>query len=146
MTNSAPPIITHCAPVRIVNAVEPSIAFWRDRFGFTVENEVPGADGALVFASVTNGTVELMYQTRASVLESTAAEHRATREQELRGDSTALFFHVADLDAVERVLGGAPVEKARHETFYGTTEIYVREPGGMVVGFSARVPTAEATP
>jgi uncharacterized glyoxalase superfamily protein PhnB len=139
------PMITRCAPVRIVAAVEPSVAFWRDRFGFSVENEVPGADGALIFASVTNGAVELMYQTRASVLADTPMEHRAKREQELSGDSTALFFHVADLDAVERAIAGAPVEKARHDTFYGTTEIYVREPGGMVVGFSAPARTGEAT-
>ena len=26
--------------------------------------------------------------------------------------------------------------KPRHETFYGSTEIYVREPGGNTVGFS----------
>jgi len=32
-------------------------------------------------------------------------------------------------------LAGAPVVKARHKTFYGSTEIYVREPGGHVVGF-----------
>lgn len=134
------PNITHCAPVRIVDAVEPSIAFWRDRLGFRVENEVPGPDGALIFASVTNGTVELMYQTRASVLADTPIERRDARTHELAGDSTALFFHVDDIDATERALTNVPVEKARHTTFYGTTEIYVREPGGMVVGFSARNP------
>jgi len=28
------------------------------------------------------------------------------------------------------------VVKARHQTFYGSTELYVREPGGNVVGFA----------
>jgi len=27
--------------------------------------------------------------------------------------------------------------KPRHQTFYGSTEFYVREPGGNVVGFAA---------
>jgi catechol 2,3-dioxygenase-like lactoylglutathione lyase family enzyme len=134
------PHLSHCAPVRIVDAVEPSIAFWRDRFGLRVENEVPGPDGTLVFASVTNGSVELMYQTRASVLADTLLERRDARGQELAGDATVLFFHVDDIDAAEHALAGLPVEKPRHDTFYGTTEIYVREPGGMVVGFSARRP------
>lgn len=45
-----------------------------------------------------------------------------------------------DLDAVKRALAGVPVVKARHETFYGTAELYVREPGGTTVGFSMRLP------
>lgn len=137
------PTITHCAPVRIVDVVEPSVAFWRDQFGFVVESEVPGPDGSLIFASVTNGTVELMYQTRASVLSDTPPEHRDAKSRALSGDATALFFHVSDLDVVERAVRDAPVEKARHDTFYGTTEIYVREPGGMVVGFSAPTRASE---
>lgn len=132
------PLLSQLTPVRIVTAVEPSIAFWRDRFGFTVENEVTGPDGALIFASVTNGTVELMYQTTASVLADTAESDRESRARELAGDATALFIHVDDIDGIERALSGVPVVKPRHTTFYGTTEIYVREPAGMVVGFSAR--------
>ena len=134
--------ITSCTPVRIVDSVEPSIAFWRDRFGFTVENQVPDDNGALIFASVTNGTVEVMYQTRASVLADTEESQRDAKARQLDGDSTVLFLHVNDFDAVERALNGAPVEKARHVTFYGSTEIYVREPGGMVVGFAVMGATA----
>ncbi len=43
---------------------------------------------------------------------------------------------VGDLDATEAALAGAPVVKARHTTFYGSEEIYVREPGGNTVGFA----------
>src|ERR1041385_3677920 len=55
-------------PVLLVDAVEPGIAFWVDRFGFVVENQVPGPDGKLVFASVKSSGIELMYQTKASVI------------------------------------------------------------------------------
>lgn len=49
------------------------------------------------------------------------------------------------LDAVERAVAGAPpVVKPRHKTFYGSTELYVREPGGHVVGFAQM--TQEAKP
>jgi hypothetical protein len=36
-------------------------------------------------------------------------------------------------------LAGVPVVKPRHETFYGTAELCVREPGGTTVGFSMRL-------
>jgi len=122
--------LTHMAPVLIVDRVEPCVKFWVDRFGFEVENEVPSPDG-LVFASVKKGGIELMYQTRASVV----ADAPGTAK-ELDGHSIALFFTVDDLSAVERAIAGAPIVKPRHETFYGSTEIYVREPGGNTVGFS----------
>jgi uncharacterized glyoxalase superfamily protein PhnB len=123
------------APVLIVDAVEPGIAFWADGLGFTTENEVPGPDGKLVFASVKKDGVEIMYQIRASVV-----ADKTSMATELNGHSVALFITVpsiADLDAIEARIKGAPVVKPRHETFYGATEFYVKEPGGNVVGFAA---------
>jgi len=134
-------------PVLAVDAVEPCVAFWVDCLGFQQTMSVPGDDGRLVFASIEKDGIELMYQTRASVLADEAPESRATRAQDLEGHATTLFIEVEDLDAVERAVTHAPVVKARHETFYGTAEVYVREPGGTVVGFSMRVPaSADATP
>jgi len=125
------PQLKHLAPVLIVEHVEPCLRFWVDRFGFAVENEVPGPDGRLIFASVVKDAVEVMYQTRASVVaESPGAA------KELDGHSIALFLTVADIDAVERAIDGAPIVRPRHQTFYGSTEIYVKEPGGNTVGFA----------
>ena len=118
-------------PVLIVNAVEPCIKFWVDRLGFAVTNQVPGPDGKLIFASVQLGAVEIMYQTRASVM-----DERPGAAKDLVGHSVALFITVDDLDPVEKSLAGAPVVKPRHKTFYGSTEMYVREPGGNTVGFA----------
>lgn len=118
-------------PVIIADAVEPGIAFWTDRLGFTVSNQVPGPDGKLIFASVEKDGIEVMYQTRAS-----AVADQPGMARELNGHSIALFITVTDLDKVEKAVAGAPVVKARHETFYGSTEIYVREPAGNTVGFA----------
>ena len=123
--------LKHLTPVLIVERVEPCTAFWTERFGFARANEVPGPDGALVFASVEKDGVEIMYQTIASVVADTPAT--AT---DLDGHSIVLFITVEDFDGVERALAGAPVVKARHQTFYGSTEMYVREPGGHTVGFA----------
>ena len=118
-------------PVLIVDAVEPCIKFWTDRLGFQVTNQVPDADGKLIFASVQRGPIEVMYQTRASVI-----SEQPGSAGDLTGHSVALFITVDDLDKVEKSLAGAPIVKPRHQTFYGSTEMYVREPGGNTVGFA----------
>ena len=125
------PALSRLAPVLVVDAVEPCIQFWVERFGLAPESEVPGADGALAFAIVKKGDVEIMYQTRASVI-----AERPQEARDLVGHSTALFITTEDLDAVERALAGVPVVQPRHKTFYGSEELYVREPGGNTVGFA----------
>ena len=123
------------APVLIVEAVEPSLKFWTEQLGFAKDNEVPGPDGKLIFASVKKDGVEIMYQTRASVIADDPAA-----AADLNGRSVSLFITVptiADLDEIARESKSAPVVKKRHDTFYGTTEFYIREPGGNVVGFAA---------
>jgi len=122
-------------PVLIVEAVEPCAQFWIDKLGFTKPTEVPGDDGKLVFVILQKDGVEIMYQTRASVIAETPDQ-----AGDLQGHSIALFITVpsmGDLDEVERAVRGAPVVKNRHKTFYGSTEFYIREPGGNVVGFAA---------
>jgi uncharacterized glyoxalase superfamily protein PhnB len=131
MTNNPTLQLNHLTPVLVVERVEPSVAFWVERLGFTAENQVPGPDGTIVFASVKRGDVEVMYQTRASV----AADMPAAGA-EVPGTSAVLFVTVENLDTVERAVAGVPVVKPRHHTFYGSTELYVREPGGHMVGFA----------
>jgi uncharacterized glyoxalase superfamily protein PhnB len=131
----ATPTLKSLTPVLIVDRVEPCLDFWVDRLGFVVVNEVPGNDESLVFAILQKDGIEIMYQTKASV----AAENPAQKD-ELTGHSTGLFITVpsiAALDANEHAMAGAPLVKSRHQTFYGSTEFYVREPGGNVVGFAA---------
>jgi uncharacterized glyoxalase superfamily protein PhnB len=125
------PALKQLTPVLIVEAVEPCLKFWVDRLGFAITNQVPGPDGKLIFASVQLGPVEIMYQTRASVV-----DEQPGTAKDLMGHSVALFITVENLDTVARSLDGAPVVKPRHKTFYGSTEMYVREPGGNTVGFA----------
>jgi uncharacterized glyoxalase superfamily protein PhnB len=123
--------LQHLTPVLVVEEVEPCLRFWTERLGFTAENQVPGDNGRLVFASAKAGDVEIMYQSRASVL-----AERPDAADELVGHSTVLFITVDDLVRIEKALAGAPVVKPRHDTFYGSTEMYVKEPGGNLVGFA----------
>ena len=118
-------------PVMVVERVEPCIEFWVERLGFTVRNSVPAEDGSLIFASADRDGIEVMYQTRASVVADAPALAR-----ELTGHSVTLFITVDNIEEAERAMAGAPVLKPRHDTFYGSTELYVREPGGNAVGFA----------
>lgn len=129
--SSAARHLKHLTPVLVVDRVEPSLRFWVERFGFAPEIQVPGPDGSLLFASASGNGIEVMFQTRDSVV----AEQPETAA-ELGGHSVVLFVEVDDIDAVEQAVAGAPVVKPRHTTFYGSTELYVREPGGNTVGFA----------
>lgn len=117
-------------PVLVVDRVEACAEFWTGRLGFARTAEVPHG-GELGFVILERGGVELMYQSRASVADDlpplAADEYR-----------TVLFIEVDDLDAVERAMQGVEVVQTRRTTFYGTTEIGIREPGGNVVIFAQR--------
>jgi uncharacterized glyoxalase superfamily protein PhnB len=123
-------MLKQLTPVLVVDEIEPCLGFWTG-LGLAQVHQVPGPNGKLMFASLQKDHVEVMYQTRASVIE----DHPAMAP-ELNGRSIVLFLTVEDLDAVERAVAGAPVVKPRHKTFYGSEEIYVREPGGNTIGFA----------
>jgi uncharacterized glyoxalase superfamily protein PhnB len=125
------PTLRALAPVLVVDSVDSCLPFWTDHLGFVLTNHVPAPDGSLIFAILQRGDIEIMYQSRASVVEDgTMTAH------DLAGHSVALFITVDSIDDAERAVSGAPMVKARHDTFYGSTEIYVKEPGGNTVGFS----------
>lgn len=116
-------------PVLYVEEIEPCISFWTDRLGFEPTGKVPHGN-RLGFVMMERNDVEVMYQSRASLED----DLPAMAEAETGG--AFLFVEVNDLDAVERALGGIEPEVPRRQTFYGTDELVVREPGGNVVTFA----------
>jgi hypothetical protein len=92
----------YLAPVLIVDRIEPCRDFWINRLGFSAANEVHGDDGALMFASVVKDDIEIMYQSRASVV----ADNPSAAD-DVNPRSSVLFLTVESLDAM-----GAP-SKAR---------------------------------
>ncbi|MEP7066648.1 MAG: VOC family protein [Gemmatimonadota bacterium] len=125
------PALQRLTPVLVVDSVNDCLPFWTERLGFEMTNHVPSPDGSKIFAIVERDGIEVMYQSKASVIEDGTITHA-----ELDGHSITLFITVRSLDDVERRLEGAPIVKPRHDTFYGSTEIYVKEPGGNTVGFA----------
>lgn len=119
------PLCRKATPVLYVPRIEPSLAFWRDRLGFALTIEVPGAQG-LVFAALSQGGIEVMLQTIDSL----------DAGVQWRDERSFLFIEVADLAAVMAALADQEMVVAPHPTFYGATEVVYREPGGHWVTFA----------
>ena len=119
-------------PVLVVERIEPCLRFWIERLGFQKTVEVPEED-RLGFVILTIGNIEVMYQSRASVAKDVPA--LATQSGP---SSTILYIEVEKLDFVIQALKGIDLVVPKRKTFYGATEIGVREPGGTVVVFAER--------
>jgi uncharacterized glyoxalase superfamily protein PhnB len=115
-------------PILVVEAIEPSLPFWIDALGFTKTVEVPHED-ALGFVILEKDGREVMLQTASSM----KADIPAVVP---RPGGSILFLEIEDLNAIQAVVGGYELLVPRRKTFYGAEEIFVREPGGNVVGFA----------
>jgi len=87
--------------------------------------------GKLAFAMLQKGNLELMYQTYAS-----AENDVAAISQVFRKGPSFLYVEVDSLDQTIAAIQGAEVLVAVRTTFYGATEIIVKDPGGHVVTFA----------
>jgi uncharacterized glyoxalase superfamily protein PhnB len=119
-------------PVLIVEKIEPVLPFWIDRLGFEKTVEVPSDDG-LVFVIFQHGSAELMFQTRAS------AEKDVPQMTGYLKPGPGTFIEVDDFDDLLKRVEGVEVVMPERTTFYGMREIMVREPGGNIICFAARI-------
>jgi len=117
-------------PVLRVERIEPSLNFWVDRLGFTKVVEVNEGD-ALGFVILSLGHVEIMLQSRVSLAKDIPALGQGAFPPSM------LYIGATDIDELEKKLEGVEKIIPRRVTDYGVTEIWVREPGGHVVGFAA---------
>jgi hypothetical protein len=116
------------SPVLIVNEIEPCLSFWMERLGFTMITDVQEGD-RYAFVLLAKDEVQIMVQTAKSAAGDIP-------QLDVRDKTSFLYLDVDDIDAVERALGGVPLVQPRRTTFYGATEIGVREPGGSFVLFA----------
>ena len=124
-------MVNRSTPILHVKSVEPSLKFWTERFGFHKTIEVPEGDH-LGFVALENDKVEIMYQTYSGMQTDPANPLAKAVEQ----GPSFLFMEVPDIKAAEQALKGADIVHPIHDTFYGSKEIVVKEPGGHFVIFS----------
>lgn len=120
------------APVLVVEAIEPCLPFWQERLGFELVSSVPEGD-RLGFAILGKDGVTVMYQSRESVRK----DIPALAEE---ASSVVLYLSVTSIEAVEARLKDLTPVVPKRQTFYGATEIGVREPGGSLVMFAQHAP------
>lgn len=117
-------------PVLVMDHLEPALEFWVERLGFTNAGTVEH-EGTLGFVMLQKDGVEVMYQSRASVM----ADLKTSLPEQLSG-ATGLFFEVTDLESLMRKFRNDEIVVPRRETFYGSIEFGVREPAGLLVLFA----------
>lgn len=122
-------------PVLLVNEIEPILPFWIEGLGFTKAIEVPDGN-KLAFVDLQKGSVEVMYQTYASVEKDAPPAMTAAA----RRGPTYLYLEVENLDAVLAAMKDLPKVMSERTAFYGMREFAVQDPGGHFITFAQ--PTA----
>jgi uncharacterized glyoxalase superfamily protein PhnB len=122
--------IKRITPVLYVEKIEPCIPFWVDRLGFNKTVEVPDGD-SLGFVILQKGSLEIMYQTFAG-----AEKDVEALPQEISGGRTFLYIEIDNLEEVIQAMKGANLVLPKRTTFYGATEIGVKDPAGHMIVFA----------
>jgi uncharacterized glyoxalase superfamily protein PhnB len=129
--------VKRITPVLLVKEIEPLVPFWVDRLGFSKTIEVPDGN-KLGFVSFEKGSVEVMYQTYASV----EKDAPPAMSREARRGPTYLYMEVDDLDALVAAMKDAPLVMPVRTAFYGMREFAVQDPGGHFITFAEPVAPA----
>lgn len=116
------------APILLVDAIEPSLPFWVDGLGFALTTAVPET-APHAFAIVAREGIEVMLQTRSSATEDLGGAVPA--------GPSVVYISVGALGPVLSALGKVDIAVQRRTTFYGADEVFVRDPGGHLVGLAA---------
>ena len=129
--------VKRITPVLLVKEIEPLVSFWVDRLGFTKAVEVPDA-GKIGFVIFQKGSVEVMYQTYASVEKDAPPSMGA----EASKGPTYLYVEVDHLDAILAAMKEARMVMPVRTAFYGMKEFAVQDPGGHFITFAQPVAAA----
>lgn len=122
-------------PNILVEDVEQTIKFYETVFEFELTSSVPGENETYQWASMKNGAVELMFQSRKSL----ATEIAYFEELPMAASST-LFIETAGIhELYQRVKGQVEIVSDLHTTSYGMREFAVRDSNGYVLVFAEPV-------
>jgi uncharacterized glyoxalase superfamily protein PhnB len=130
-------MVKKVTPVLFVKEIEPVLPFWVEGVGFTKTAEVPEGD-KLGFVILEKDGVEVMYQTYASVDKDMPAIGA-----DVRKGPTFLYVQVDNLEDVKAAVKRAEVYMPERKTFYGSTEIGVKDPAGHFITFAQFAPAPQ---
>lgn len=123
-------MIQKATPLLRVERVEPSLPFWVDKLGFQKVQEVMEGD-SLGFVILAKGHVEIMLQSRASLAKDLPMLSVGALAP------AVVYLGVTNLEEVASKLAASEIIVPKRTTYYGMEEVWVREPGGHVIGIAA---------
>jgi len=123
-------MVKKLTPVLFVKEIEPVLPFWVEGLGFTKTAEVPEGN-KLGFVILEKDGVEVMYQSYASVDKDMPAIGA-----DIRKGPTFLYVQVDNLEEVKAAVKRAEVYMPERKTFYGSTEIGMKDPAGHFITFA----------
>ena len=123
--------VKRITPVLLVKEIEPILPFWIDRLGFQKTIEVPDGN-KLGFVTFQKGSVEVMYQTYASVEKDAPPDMAA----QARKGPSYLYVEVDNLDAVLAAMKDVRKVMPERTAFYGMREFGVQDPAGHFITFA----------
>lgn len=126
--------VRRMSSVMLVDHIEPCLSFWVDRLGFEVRIRIQGAH-QLDFVTLGKGDVEILYRTRESLGQEQPGLIDGVEPHQ---PWVVMYLEVDDLDALLPSLEGLEMKVPETTSPFGTREVFVREPSGRIVGFSAR--------
>ncbi len=123
-------MVKKLTPVLFVKEIEPVLPFWVEGLGFTKTGEVPEGN-KLGFVILEKDGVEVMYESYATVDKDMPAI-----AADVRKGPTFLYVQVDNLEEVKSAVKRADVYMPERKTFYGSTEIGVKDPAGHFITFA----------
>jgi uncharacterized glyoxalase superfamily protein PhnB len=116
-------------PNLFVDDMNQTIGFY-SLLGFTVTMKVPES-GDIVWAMMTNGKANMMFQTFASLNDVLPEISR------INGGSLLFWIKVADIQSLfDSIEGKIPILKGLEKTFYGSTEFSILDNNKYVLTFA----------
>ena len=123
-------MVKKLTPVLFVKEIELVLPFWVEGLGFTKTAEVPEGN-KLGFVILEKDGVEVMYQSYASV-----DKDMPGIGADVRKGPTFLYVQVDSLENVKAAVKRAEVYMPERKTFYGSTEIGVKDAAGHFITFA----------
>lgn len=120
-------VLNKITPVLLADDLEACVAFWKE-FGLEATLSVPH-EGRLGFVSLQSGSIELMYQSFALASASNPAGIEGVGR-------SIIYLEVEALDEIVEIAAKFEIVIPAHTTPHGSREIYLRDPGGNLIGFA----------
>lgn len=122
-------------PNLMVEDVRKTIDYYQSVLGFETNAAVPEGSGPLDWASMRNGSVEMMFQSTASL----TSELPVLRDKPISA-TLSFYIEIEGLQSLyDSVKTRATIVQDLHTTFYDMREFAIQDCNGYILAFAEKV-------